>query len=287
MRYLGTVKSFDETIGHGSIQSDSGQEEIGFERGAVRWRRSADPTLGQRLSYEIRNSGGRTQAVRLRTIDQGILPAPDPHALPRSQTAEQLWPSPIRLVYMMLAVVAALSLATPASAQWGQDRTYSKQLRMQIDSGVGQGRISRRESARLRERLNSLVQLERRFIPNGISGREYAVLFRRSAALAKDVRIACSDPRRRDDNQAVTWESRNINGHWIPDARFAGLHPGDRFSGDARIGQHVTARIGDMPVQYRSDYVDTDQVYYGYDDGRVYQIDRKTQIILALLDIMR
>lgn len=287
MRYLGTVKSFDETIGHGSIQSDSGQEEIGFERGAVRWRRSADPTLGQRLSYEIRNSGGRKQAVRLRTIDRGTLPAPDPHALPRSRTAEQLWPSPIRLVYMMLAVVAALSLATPASAQWGQDRTYSKQLRMQIDAGVGQGRISPRERARLREKLNSLVQLERRFIPNGISGREYAVLFRRSAALAKDIRIASSDPGRRDDNQPVTWESQNINGHWIPDGRFAGLHPGDRFSGDARVGQHVTARVGDMPVQYRGDYVDTDQVYYGYDDGRIYQIDRETQIILALLDIMR
>jgi cold shock CspA family protein len=284
MRYLGTVKSFDETIGHGSIQSESGQVETGFERGAVRWRRSADPTLGQRLSYEIRNSGGRTQAVRLRTIDQGTLPALDPHALPRSRAAEQLWLSP---TYMMLAVVAALSLATPASAQWGQDRTYSKQLRIQIDAGVGQGRISPGESARLREKLNSLVHLERRFIPNGISGREYAVLFRRSAALAKDIRIASSDPSHRDDNQAVTWESRSINGHWIPDARFAGLHPGDRFSGDARIGQHVTARIGDMPVQYRSDYVDTDQFYYGYDDGRVYQIDRKTRIILALLDIMR
>jgi hypothetical protein len=65
------------------------------------------------------------------------------------------------------------------------------------------------------------------------------------------------------------------------------LHPGDRFSGDVRIGQHVTARIVNMPVRYRSDYVDTDQIYYGYDNGRVYQIDRKTQMILALLDLMR
>jgi hypothetical protein len=51
------------------------------------------------------------------------------------------------------------------------------------------------------------------------------------------------------------------------------------------IGQHVTPRIVSMPVQYRSDYVDTDQIYYGYDNGRVYQIDRKTQLILALLDL--
>jgi hypothetical protein len=66
---------------------------------------------------------------------------------------------------------------------------------------------------------------------------------------------------------------------------FTKIATGDRFSGDARIGQHVTPRIVSMPVKYRSDYVDTDQIYYGFDDGRVYQIDRKTQLILGLLDL--
>jgi hypothetical protein len=187
----------------------------------------------------------------------------------------------------MLACVAAISLATPVSAQWGQDRTYSRQLQTQIDNGVSQGRISPRETVKLRANLGRLVQLERSFMPNGISGREYSVLFRRSAALAKEIRVATRNPSPRDDNPALTWVSRTSNGHWIPDARFAGLHPGDRFSGDARIGQRVTPRIVSMPVQYRSDYADTDQIYYGYDNGRVYQIDRKTQLILALLDIMR
>jgi hypothetical protein len=42
-----------------------------------------------------------------------------------------------------------------------------------------------------------------------------------------------------------------------------------------------------MPVQHRSEYVDTDRVYYGYDNGRVYQIDRQSRMILALLDIAR
>jgi hypothetical protein len=49
---------------------------------------------------------------------------------------------------------------------------------------------------------------------------------------------------------------------------------------------NITPRIVSMPVQYRADYVDTDQFYYGYDNGRVYQIERKTQMILALLDIV-
>jgi hypothetical protein len=186
----------------------------------------------------------------------------------------------------MLACVAAISLATPASAQWGQDRTYSRQLQTQIDNGVSQGGISPPETVELRAKLGRLVRLERSFMPNGISGPEYSVLFRRSTALAKEIRLASRNPSPRD-NPGLTWVSRNSNGHWIPDARFAGLHPGDRFSGDVRIGQHVTARIVNMPVRYRSDYVDTDQIYYGYDNGRVYQIDRKTQMILALLDLMR
>ena len=82
----------------------------------------------------------------------------------------------MRPIYMMMAGVAALSLATTASAQWGNDRTYSQQLQVQIDSGVRQGTISRRESVGLREDLSRLVRLERQFSPNGISGREHAVL---------------------------------------------------------------------------------------------------------------
>jgi len=270
MRHFGTVKSFDETRGHGSIRPEHAHHEIGFERGAVMWRRSVDPTPGQRLSYEVGFRDGRTCAVNLRTNLR--------------ETGRQ--EISVRAVHMMLAGIAVVSLATPASAQWGQDRTYSRQLESQIDNGVGQDRISTRETVKLRAKLGKLVQLERSFMPNGISGPEYAVLFLRSAALAKEIRIASSDRSRSGDNQALTWVSRNINGHWVPDAHFAGLHPGDRFSGDARIGQHVTPRIVSMPVQYRSDYVDTDQIYYGYDDGRVYQIERKTQMILALLDIV-
>jgi hypothetical protein len=53
------------------------------------------------------------------------------------------------------------------------------------------------------------------------------------------------------------------------------------------VGQRATARIVSMPIQYRNEYVDSDRFYYGYDEGRVYQIDRQSQMILALLDIAR
>ena len=210
----------------------------------------------------------------------------------------------MRPIYMTMAAVAGLSVAAPASAQlaheptyshvptapapaqWGHSRTYSQQLQVQIDAGVSRGTISRRESIGLREDLSRLVSLERRFSPNGINGREHAQLLQRSTALAKDIRVA-SGHRNGHGNQAATLESGSINGQWVPDARFAGLPPGDRFNGDARIGQHATARIVNLPTEYRSQYVDDARVYYGYDNGRVYQIDRQSQMVLALLDIAR
>ena len=192
----------------------------------------------------------------------------------------------MRPIFMTMTAVAALSVAAPASAQWGHhNRTYSQQLQVQIDNGISRGMISRRESFALREDLGQLVRLERRFGPNGISGREHAILMQHSTALAKDIRIASRYPNRRGDRSAA-WDHRAGTGNYA-DPRFAGPHPGDRFYGDARIGQQATARILHMPVQYRSDYVDNDRVYYGYDNGRIYQIDRQSQMILALLDIVR
>ena len=191
----------------------------------------------------------------------------------------------MRPIYMMMAGVAALSLAATASAQWGNDRTYSHELQVQIDSGVRQGTISRSEGFELREDLSRLVRLERQFSPNGINGREHAVLMQRSTSLAKDIRIASRDHNRRGDRSAA-WDGCATNTNYA-DPRFAGPHPGDRYNGDTRVGQHVTTRIMNMPVQYRSEYVDNDRVYYGYDNGRVYQIDRQSQMVLALLDIAR
>ena len=196
----------------------------------------------------------------------------------------------MRPIYLMMAGVAALSLAATASAQWGNERTYSHQLQVQIDSGVRQGTISRVESVELRDGLGRLVRLERQFSPNGISGREHATLMQHSTSLAKDIHFASRDASRRGD-QTASWDSCDSDGNAAfgnyADPRFAGQHRGDRFIDDVRIGQRATARIGHMPAQYRGDYVDNDHIYYGYDNGRVYQIDRQSRLILALLDIAR
>jgi len=66
MRHFGTVKSFDATTGHGSIQRGREGQLIGFQKGAVIWHRSVDPISGQRFSYEVIISEGEARAVKLR-----------------------------------------------------------------------------------------------------------------------------------------------------------------------------------------------------------------------------
>jgi hypothetical protein len=207
-------------------------------------------------------------------------------------------------IYMTAAAVAVLSTGAPASAQWGHEQSHSQapsalagnqwsldgsyiqQLQVLIDAGVSRGTISRRESIGLRAQLNRLERFEHEFNHDGISRREDAELMRRSAALASDIRNAS---RPHDGRATVTtsWQSGISNGHAVPTVRFGAFHPGDRFRDDVRVGEHASSRMVNMPAEYRGQYADDDRVYYGYDNGRVYQIDRQSQTILALLDIAR
>lgn len=61
---------------------------------------------------------------------------------------------------------------------------------------------------------------------------------------------------------------------------------GDRFAGDVRVGQRISHRMVNLPVQHRAHFVDDDQVYYRYDDDRIYRVDRRTDMIVAMLDIL-
>ena len=68
MKYFGTVKSFNEEKGQGSITPETGGEELRFERSAISWDPKTSPKEGQRLSYELAEKDGQTSAVNLETI---------------------------------------------------------------------------------------------------------------------------------------------------------------------------------------------------------------------------
>lgn len=217
----------------------------------------------------------------------------------------------MRTTFMTMAALAALSVAAPAAAQpWNGHRTHSAELQTQIDAGFDSGAISPNEVTALRDGLRRLMQLERRFSPNGISGRENALLQQRSNALRQQIRMAertgygrsAQDRAAWDDrydrehradwenryvrDRDAAWEGREGRGERFGvDARFDRPNRGDRFAGDARIGQHTSMRMRVLPAQYREEFRDDENVYYRYDDRRIYRIDRRTDRILGLIDV--
>ena len=68
MKYFGTVKSFDNEKGLGTIKPEAAGEELQFERSAISWGRENPPSAGQRLSYDVETRDRQARAVNLQTI---------------------------------------------------------------------------------------------------------------------------------------------------------------------------------------------------------------------------
>jgi len=66
MKLYGTVKTFDETKGFGTIKPETGDNDLRFEKSAVNWGDATTPKTERRLSYEIgKNGSGDACAVNL------------------------------------------------------------------------------------------------------------------------------------------------------------------------------------------------------------------------------
>ena len=218
----------------------------------------------------------------------------------------------MKITFLTMAAVAALSAAPAAAQSWSPNRSQSAELQMQIDDGVRSGAISRDDMPALRNGLRRLVALERQFSAGGISRREGAILDQRGTELRRQIdfaernsgyRDAGGDSRaawdaRYDRDHRSAWEARYVSERSAQYDISSGLdagtasnngfdrpNRGDRFAGDVRVGQHFSSRMGPMPAEYRIDYQDSPQVYYGYDDQRIYRVDRRTGLILGLLDL--
>ena len=69
MKYFGTVKSFDTTLGQGEINPEVAGNPIRFEVGAILWDKKVSPVIGQRLSYDVGMDNERQPcALNLQTI---------------------------------------------------------------------------------------------------------------------------------------------------------------------------------------------------------------------------
>lgn len=67
MALFGTVQSYDEGKGIGSIKPETGGDALHFEKSAVNWGEVKMPRTQRRLSYELgKNEAGAACAVNLR-----------------------------------------------------------------------------------------------------------------------------------------------------------------------------------------------------------------------------
>ena len=66
MTLFGTVKSFDETRGFGTIKPEAGGADLRFEKSAVQWGDATTAKTERRLSYEVgKNGSGDACAINL------------------------------------------------------------------------------------------------------------------------------------------------------------------------------------------------------------------------------
>lgn len=68
MTYQGTVRSFDQARGRGTIEADSGGEYLLFELNGIYQKPNLTPVVGQRLTYSLVTSRGRRCAVNLDNV---------------------------------------------------------------------------------------------------------------------------------------------------------------------------------------------------------------------------
>ena len=69
MKYFGTVKSFDNALGHGELKQEAGGNDLRFDKAAISWGNENPPTVGQRLSYDVgTNDERQPRALNLQTI---------------------------------------------------------------------------------------------------------------------------------------------------------------------------------------------------------------------------
>jgi cold shock CspA family protein len=66
MKQFGTVNSFNEASGHGSIRPNNGGSDLGFETSDLSFIGFNSPKVGQRMSYHVSGKHGHASAVDVR-----------------------------------------------------------------------------------------------------------------------------------------------------------------------------------------------------------------------------
>ena len=224
-----------------------------------------------------------------------------------------------------LAAVSALALAAPAAAQSNSNfdnRIDVLQRDIQI---AAQANTIRRDDLRtLREHLRVLRQTERTYAINGFTRAERQDLQNRIQNLRQQIRYAAnwrSNTRYGAgygttgfiDRNRDGWDDRDIDrdGRWDDNVNSRyGYGMGGPYDEETRVcgtrssgilggllntvmgrdncltvGERVGAGLSGLPYHLRDDFRDGNGYYHRYFDGRVIQIDARTNTVVRIFDV--
>lgn len=215
-----------------------------------------------------------------------------------------------KLAFLAGALLA--STAVPAAAQYygggGNLQVRIEQLQARIQANVQSGRLTRGEAESLRAELRQLRQLERQFSQDGLSVTERDELQRRIQSLQQRVQSERRDGDYRDrdrDGRYDRDDRRDRDDRYDrdddrDDDRYGrncppglakknnGCLPPGQAKKMMREGDRYQEGMGyELPERYRYQYRDTNRYFHRYSDGRIYRIDRRTFIIIAVIVVVR
>jgi hypothetical protein len=231
----------------------------------------------------------------------------------------------MRNFLLATAAVACLTASVPASAQVGdilrqgiesvlggnRGATTEPQLRElnnRIQSAYQRGEISQSQASRLQDELRDIAQRELSYRSGGLNRAERDDLQQRLQMVEGRIQQASYDGNRdrryddrdgrygdrdgrygdrdgRYDDRDGGWNENN--GRACPPG-LARKNNGCLPPGQAqRQGDRYSNEYGRVPASYGERYRDSDRYYYRYNDGRIYQIDRRTNRIVSVTTARR
>ena len=216
-------------------------------------------------------------------------------------------------ILLATAAVAALATAAPAAAQGnviqnGIESLFGGGNRLQvrmnnlstnIQASYQRGDISRTQAGQLQREVADLSQREQTYRAGGLSRDERNMLEGRLQVLEARVEQAGYDGNGRDDDRydrdgRYEQDGRyDRDGRWVDDDRAYGRDGcppglarkdnGCQPPGQAmRTGDRYANQYARVPASYGERYRDTSRYLYRYNDGRIYQIERRTGVVVRV-----
>ena len=216
----------------------------------------------------------------------------------------------MKKILLAMTAIPALAIAAPAAAQYGypyQSNSYanvntgSGMLRAELQAGMQQGTITRREARPLIQRLNTLTRLEYQYGRNGMSQREMADLQRRAQSLHQQIRYA-GNGRYQQGNRYGNYQGGYYgqggpyegygNGYLAPSSSGRGGIVGGIIDsifggGSLRVGQRASGNLYGVPYQYQGQFRDGNGYYFRSDGRTIYQIDARSNTVVRVYSMNR